>query len=57
MLVLFCGVIMFYIIVLVWVKYLEEMDYLDLGMDSDGDTVSFEAVVIEFLEFVINIVE
>ena len=51
------GAIMFHTIAPVWAKYSEETDHLDPGMDSDGDTVSFEAVVTELLELVINIAE
>ena len=51
------GAAMFHAAAPVWAAYAEETDHEDPGMDSDGDRVSFEAVVTELLELVINIAE
>lgn len=51
------GAMMFHTIAPVWAAYSEETDHIDLGNESDGDTVSFEAVVTELLELVIQIAE
>jgi hypothetical protein len=51
------GAMMFHSIAPVWAQYSAESDHLDPGNDSDGDAVSFEAVVTELLELVINIAE
>ncbi|CEG01392.1 Armadillo-type fold [Ostreococcus tauri] len=51
------GAMMFHTIAPIWAAYSEEQEHVDLGNESDGDTVSFDAVITELLELVIQIAE